>query len=494
MGLTDDPMEEPQRSAIRRFASFLFRIGIRPTNTNEDIARREYILNVILAGAILMLAALDGMVLYHALLYGWDYPGVSFAQFSGLLLFFVALYALSRRGYFVASSYFLIAALLLDTTYAAYRWGAALPVALLAYALIVYASGILVSTAFGFAMTALTTCLLTIVWHLHISGLVVAQPQYPTEDDILVFAIFYFLIMGISWLSNREIEKSLTRARRSEAALKEERDLLETRVTERTDELRRVQFKEIEQIHRFAGFGKLASGLFHDVLNLLNAISLRTEGNSKEETALAEAYSTTRQIQQFMRGLQRQLGEKDSCGSFSLIEGIEEAIQLIAHKAGKANVHIIFPHDARDPFIYSGTPFKFHQIVINLLSNAIDSYHSFPESEHERYIVTINVDAQKGFFVLSVKDQGCGIPIGSQRRIFEPFFTTKDKMRGSGIGLASIKKIIEEDLHGTIDVESTEGAGALFTVKFPAIAPSSSGNLPSHHENRQHENNPPGEQ
>jgi signal transduction histidine kinase len=453
--------------AIKGFLISLYCTCVLPKSKNEDSARKEYILNIILVSSIFMLLVLDGLVLYHTFLHGQNYLGVPFKLFSVLLLFFILLYVISRRGYFIVSSYFLIAALFLSNSYATVIWNVNLPTAILAYAFIISIAGILIGTAFGFAMTGLTAGTIAGIWHLHIHGFIVSQRQDPTEDDIIAFVIFYFLIMAVSWLSNREIEKSLTRARKSEIALKEERDLLEVRVIERTDELRKAQFEELEQEHRFAEFGRSASGLFHDLLNVLNAISLRTEGNAAEETSIAAAYSTTRRIQQFMRGIQKQIDEKNVCESFSLAEGIEQAIQLIAHKAAKENVRIEFPYDKKDAFMYYGVPFKFHQIVMNLVSNAIDAYHSVSRDKIGQYTVTIALEIKDASIILTVKDHGCGIPRAAQEMIFKPFFTTKGKTQGSGIGLASIKKIIEEDFHGTITMKSTEGTGATFTVTFP---------------------------
>jgi signal transduction histidine kinase len=478
------------RGAIKGLFISLYRACVLPKSKDEDSARKEYILNVILVSSIFMLFILDGLVLYHTLLHGQHYLGVSFRLFSVLLLFFILLYAISRRGYFIVSSYLLIAALFFSNSYATVIWNVNLPIAILAYAFIISIAGILIGTAFGFAMTVLTAGTIAGIWHLHIHGFIISQRQDPTEDDVIAFVTFYFLIMAVSWLSNREIEKSLTRARRSEIALKEERDLLEVRVIERTDELRKAQFEELEQEHRFAEFGRSASGLFHDLLNVLNAISLRTEGNAAEETSLATAYSTTRRIQQFMRGIQKQLDEKNICESFSLIEGVEQAVQLIAHKAAKENVRIVFLYDKEKPFMYWGIPFKFHQIVMNLIGNAIDAYRLIPKTEASLRTVTVRIGTKNEYFVLTVEDHGCGIPHALQEKIFKPFFTTKSEARGSGIGLASIKKIIEEDFRGTIDVKSEEHAGALFTVTFPILMPSQPIEPPLNHHEHPLQNHP----
>jgi two-component system NtrC family sensor kinase len=75
-----------------------------------------------------------------------------------------------------------------------------------------------------------------------------------------------------------------------------------------------------------------------------------------------------------------------------------------------------------------------------------------------------------GGVVLEVRDTGCGIPPEHRARIFEPFFTTKKEGSGVGLGLAVVYGIVERH-HGRIDVESTPGAGTLFTVHLPLRQP-----------------------
>jgi len=71
---------------------------------------------------------------------------------------------------------------------------------------------------------------------------------------------------------------------------------------------------------------------------------------------------------------------------------------------------------------------------------------------------------------LMVKDNGCGMNAETRQRLFEPFFTTKDPGKGTGLGLATVQRIVTE-AGGRIAVESAEGRGTCIEVSFPAIKP-----------------------
>jgi signal transduction histidine kinase len=78
-----------------------------------------------------------------------------------------------------------------------------------------------------------------------------------------------------------------------------------------------------------------------------------------------------------------------------------------------------------------------------------------------------SVAVGSSYVLLSVSDTGCGMDAATKSRIFEPFFTTKDPDQGSGLGLATVAKAIEQN-GGFIDVHSDLGRGATFNLYFPS--------------------------
>lgn len=120
-------------------------------------------------------------------------------------------------------------------------------------------------------------------------------------------------------------------------------------------------------------------------------------------------------------------------------------------------------------------PVQLRQILMNLVLNARDAMPQggkiwlitraaeFPgeaSSNAEPVIARRAVS-------LTVKDNGCGMDAETRARLFEPFFTTKKPGKGTGLGLATVQRIVDE-VGGMIEVESTPGQGASIEVFLPA--------------------------
>ena len=104
---------------------------------------------------------------------------------------------------------------------------------------------------------------------------------------------------------------------------------------------------------------------------------------------------------------------------------------------------------------------KVRQILRNLLNNAL---------KYRRNLVELFIKKEKGFLILSVSDDGEGIPQEYHKRIFESYFQMNDtevySVRGHGLGLAGVLVLVE-DMGGALSLESDRGSGAKFSVRIP---------------------------
>jgi signal transduction histidine kinase len=464
------------KSTLIRGAHVLYVHTIAPKSASEDSRRREFILNVIVAGTIVLLFVMGVGVLHDTLTQGLGYQGIPLPGFLAIFLLFIGLYTLSRRGYFILASYIFISLYFAVEVYAAVSWGPDLPGALLGFSLLVVIASVLISTRFSFFTVLVSAAVLTTLGYREGAGTFLPKSEWKFEplhfNDTISFSTLLVIIAVVSWLSNREVERSLHRARRSEAELREERNLLEVKVEERTRELRQAQLERMGQLARFAEVGRLAAGMIHDLLSPLTAIALNVEELEQKNAEVAgtrgnldAAIKSARRMDDLISAIRKRMSQQELQVAFSLNQEIDQVLSLFDYKAKKAGVALRFTRE-HDVQIF-GDPIKFNQIVSNLVSNAIDAYDHVPPESVRREVV-ISLARHRDIVRLEVMDRGAGIPQEYLSKIFDPFFTTKEVNKGTGLGLATVKHIVEQVFGGKIEVKSAVGEGATFTVEFAA--------------------------
>ena len=444
---------------------------VAPQSKDENRARREYILNIMLT-TIIVLVSIGVFIISYRLLFlnSGNYQNNSLPLFLILIILaiFISLRIISHKGYSHIASDIFIFILFLLATYMGYKWGVDLPAEILFYVLTIVISGILIGSRLAFITTSLTALTFIVNNYLQNYHFIIIDRSWIYEpwgySDITITSIILAIIATVLWLFNRELKKS-------ETALKSERDLLEIRVEEKTKELRLVQAKEIAQVYRFAEFGKISGGLFHDLVNPLttlmlniNKVKLDSENDPNFNIIKSEvnqAIKASEKMKDFIVSVRKQINFQDQKKAFSLNQEVEEAITILNYKSQKNQVEIIF--DANENIIICGDPIKFNQIITNLVSNAIDSFGD--EQDYKEIIIELTKNLNH--IKLSVTDNGSGIKDEIINRVFEPFFTTKTDGDGLGLGLSLIKKIIEESFSGTITVSSKINCGTTFTVELP---------------------------
>ncbi|MBD1911774.1 MULTISPECIES: ATP-binding protein [unclassified Leptolyngbya] len=121
-------------------------------------------------------------------------------------------------------------------------------------------------------------------------------------------------------------------------------------------------------------------------------------------------------------------------------------------------------------------PGQLNQVFMNVLVNAIDALQGTTPAKNQltpEYTPTISVHTdvvRSGWVMISIQDNGPGIPPEVQEQIFTPFFTTKALGKGTGLGLAICRQIITERHGGTLRFTSTPGEGTEFVIELPVQA------------------------
>ncbi len=229
---------------------------------------------------------------------------------------------------------------------------------------------------------------------------------------------------------------------------------------------------DLRQAQRLESLGMLAAGVAHDFNNLLTPMMIyagmiEEEVDGRDPTVRGYA-EEIREAAERARDLTAQLlavGRKQtlSMTHVDLNAEIEELRSMLS-RVLPAHIEI---HTDLEPAVSTvlADRTQIHQILMNLAVNARDA---MPEGGRLR--VSTRVDHARNQVVMTVADTGVGMDDHTRAKIFEPFFTTKPLGRGTGLGLATVYGVVQQH-KGTIDVESSLGAGTAFVVRLPAAAP-----------------------
>ncbi len=237
------------------------------------------------------------------------------------------------------------------------------------------------------------------------------------------------------------------------------------------EDLRRSR-AQVQQASRLGTLGTLAAGLAHEINNPLVSIhtflSMAPAKRREDDPEFWQDYHAVasaevdriRRLVETMRQLGRGGDESPPREAVQVGELALEVIRLLEREARRADVHLALERDPETPKIV-GVRDHLHQVIMNLLLNAIDASPAGGE-----VAVRIQPDPECAGCRIEVSDQGSGIPEENLERVFEPFFTTKGPDQGTGLGLMICHRIVA-DHDGNIEVRSAEGQGATFCVTLP---------------------------
>ncbi len=227
---------------------------------------------------------------------------------------------------------------------------------------------------------------------------------------------------------------------------------------------------------KMMSLGRLAASVAHEINNplsgVLNYVRLMLR-------MIAGGAAGKEQIEKFRRYLETVEKEVDRCarivsslltfarkspaafGPVDIAELMSRSVVLSRHRLELGNIALT-TEIAPDLPRVNGDGNQLQQCLINLIFNAVDAMPA-----GGKLVLHAQREDSGRIVALSVKDSGAGIAEAQRPHIFEPFFTTKQEGQGTGLGLSTSYGIIERH-RGTIEVESSPGKGATFTIRLPA--------------------------
>lgn len=234
---------------------------------------------------------------------------------------------------------------------------------------------------------------------------------------------------------------------------------------------------QLRQAEKLNDIGRLAGGVAHDFNNILSIIQaqvdlLRLEGplNPDLNAAVTELQDAsrrganlTRQLMLFGRQHVTRMRELD-------LNEATRNMTLLVRRLLREDIHAEF-NFAHESLVIRADAGMLDQIIMNLVVNAQDAMATggrlIVETAAVEFPENATTPARGGKFAcLTVQDTGCGIPSEVLPRIFEPFFTTKDSGKGTGLGLATVQRIVKQH-EGWVEIESQVGQGTTMRVYFP---------------------------
>ncbi len=240
--------------------------------------------------------------------------------------------------------------------------------------------------------------------------------------------------------------------------------------------------QQLRQVQKMEAVGRLASGVAHDMNNILTAILAHAsllkvqhdQSNSawKAGEVIEKAVHRGKEMTSQLLGFARQ--GKHHHVPVDLHGVIEEVTGLLGRTV-KKTITLQTDLQADEPWVV-GDPNQLYQVLMNLAVNASDAMAEKGELIFQTSNETVSSTQAShvpgltagDYVVVRVTDTGDGLPQDVQSQIFEPFFTTKELGQGSGMGLAMVYGIVKNH-HGYIGVTSTPRVGTTMRVYLPSV-------------------------
>ena len=275
---------------------------------------------------------------------------------------------------------------------------------------------------------------------------------------------------SIKWMgeirAKISIGTDITERKNEETREREARELLELRVSQRTEELEKIH-RQLLHSEKLSAVGKLAASIAHEfnnpicgIRNVLDGLKRRAILGGEDLQMVELAIRECERVARLTKDLQS--FNRPTTGRETRVDvhaALEDILLLCRKNLKNKRISLVKEFAPSLPGIQAVED-QLKQVFLNLLANAEEAITA------ETGTITVRTELRPGYVAVQFQDSGHGIAPKNQERIFEPFFSTKSAAKGTGLGLSVSYGIVTRH-GGTIEVESTPGIGSTFTVLLP---------------------------
>ncbi|MGB7292268.1 MAG: ATP-binding protein [Thermodesulfobacteriota bacterium] len=226
---------------------------------------------------------------------------------------------------------------------------------------------------------------------------------------------------------------------------------LEEKVKQRTEELIRKD-EDLRQSEKLASIGLLAGGVAHELNNpltsilmsvglLMEDVEVKSDFYVELEKINEDTNRCIRIINELLDFSRHNIPDKTPCDINSLLG---ESLNMLRHSLNFERMVVSDDFSSNLPLV-SCDPGQIQRVFMNIIANAVQAVQG-------RGVLTLRTSLNGTFIIVSIRDNGPGIPLGLKKKVFDPFFTTKRD--GTGLGLSISHRIIH-DHGGRIEIHTT---------------------------------------
>jgi two-component system, NtrC family, C4-dicarboxylate transport sensor histidine kinase DctB len=308
--------------------------------------------------------------------------------------------------------------------------------------------------------------------------LVLLDDEAPTRQTALVIgamsglaSMVALLAAGLVMQRRREIRQRLA----NQAALQAAHDMLETRVLERTAELRAAQ-DELVHAGKLAALGQMSAGIVHELNQPLAALQTAADNaiSYVDRGSIADARGNLIRIGELVRRLGRLTSQlrvfayksNSPLDKVSVEHAMAESLKILAGRVKEGGVDVVTDIDADLCVLADQT--RLEQLFCNIVANALDAVES--AAQKSILIRARREDGQTARCRIAISNSGPAIAPDVLQRMFEPFVTTKPAGKGLGLGLM-LSNHIARSFGGELRARNLGPSGAEFIVILPLADP-----------------------